>query len=425
MRVLFTTLPGPTLLYFMAPLAWALRIAGHEVRVACEPDFVETVTQAGLTAVPVGVGDEESAGDDEDDDEPETGEVPAPYDAAVSPGSVEWEHMLTGYRGCTTGWHRPMNDVLTADLVDFARRWRPDLVLWEPCAFAGAIAAKACGAAHARVMWCLDVFGVAREHFLRLKAERPAGDHEDPLADWLAEEAARYGFEFTEDMVTGHFTIEQLPPSIRLHAEGLDYLPLRYTPYGGPATVPDWLWAPPERPRVALTLGLSLAVEIDRYAVDVQGVIDAVADLDVELVATVHDSQRHTLTSIPDNVRVVPYVPLHHLAPTCAAVIHHAGAGTLATTTLHGVPQLALPWEFDEPMIADGLVRSGAGLALPATEATGAAVRERLRGLLDEPAFRQGAGRLRDEMLAMPDPHEVVLRLEELAGKHRSAPAGA
>ena len=37
----------------------------------------------------------------------------------------------------------------------------------------------------------------------------------------------------------------------------LDYVRMRYVPYGGPAVVPKWLWAKPERPRVALTMGLT------------------------------------------------------------------------------------------------------------------------------------------------------------------------
>jgi glycosyltransferase (activator-dependent family) len=423
MRVLFTTLASPTLLYFMTPLAWALRTAGHEVRVACEPDFVENVTSAGLTAVPIGPSAEEMEDDDDEEDEDEEdGQVPPPYDAAVSPESIDWEHMLTGYREAVIGWHKLLNDDLIPDLVAFARQWKPDLVIWEPGAYAAAIAAKASGAAHARILWCLDIFGVTREHYLRLKDQRPQGDREDPLAEWLAEEAVRYGAEYSEDMADGQFTIEQLPPSVQFHAEQLDYVSLRYTPYGGPASVPAWLWTPPERPRVALTLGLSLPAEQDRYAVNIQDIIDAIADLDIEIVATVDDSQRHTLGTMPDNVTVVPYVPLHHLAPTCSAIIHHAGAGTLATTTLYGVPQLALPWDFDEPMIAESLVKSGAGLMVPAAEATGASVRDNLIRLLDEPAFRQGAERLRDEMLAMPSASEFVSQLEELAAKYRTQP---
>ena len=54
MRVLFVTSPEKTIFLSMVPMAWALRTAGHEVRVASRPGFANVITQAGLTAVPAG-----------------------------------------------------------------------------------------------------------------------------------------------------------------------------------------------------------------------------------------------------------------------------------------------------------------------------------------------------------------------------------
>ena len=50
MRVLLTTYPEKTIFQPMVTLAWALRTAGHEVRVAIQPGFEDVVTGAGLTA---------------------------------------------------------------------------------------------------------------------------------------------------------------------------------------------------------------------------------------------------------------------------------------------------------------------------------------------------------------------------------------
>ncbi len=54
MRVLFVTLAASPHFFVQAPLAWALRAAGHEVRVASQPDLMDTITAAGLPATPVG-----------------------------------------------------------------------------------------------------------------------------------------------------------------------------------------------------------------------------------------------------------------------------------------------------------------------------------------------------------------------------------
>ncbi|MFE7135996.1 hypothetical protein ACFVIM_34615, partial [Streptomyces sp. NPDC057638] len=54
MRVLFVLYAERTHLYIQVPLARALAAAGHEVRVASQPELADETTRAGLTAVPVG-----------------------------------------------------------------------------------------------------------------------------------------------------------------------------------------------------------------------------------------------------------------------------------------------------------------------------------------------------------------------------------
>jgi glycosyltransferase (activator-dependent family) len=417
MRVLFATYPEKTIFQPMVPLAWALRTAGHEVLVASQPSFVDTITETGLTAVPVGRQGTNSwrrlLSIDAERTETEREGLPEPYNAAVE--DLSWEAMRDSYRSMVAEGHKLNNFPLITGLVEFARSWRPDLVIWEATTYAGAIAAEACGAAHARMLWSIDVFGVTRERYLRLMPP----DGEDPLGEWLAGYARKYGFEFSEDLVTGQFSIDQLPPSLSMRADG-HYLPVRYVPYGGRAVVPDWLRAPAERPRVALTLGTSATEIFAGYTVSIQEILAALSDVDVEVVATVAEAEQRKLEQVPDNARLVPYVPLHALAPTCSAVINHAGPGTFLTTALHGVPQLTLPWDFDEPELARRAAAQGATLTTYAGQATGATVREQVRRLLTEPLFRRQAASLRDEILAQPTPAELVTQLEELTAKHRS-----
>lgn len=54
MRVLLVPLAASPHFFVQVPLVWALRAAGHEVRVASQPDLMDTVTAAGLPATPVG-----------------------------------------------------------------------------------------------------------------------------------------------------------------------------------------------------------------------------------------------------------------------------------------------------------------------------------------------------------------------------------
>ncbi|MET8054995.1 glycosyltransferase, partial [Streptosporangium sp. NPDC005286] len=206
--------------------------------------------------------------------------------------------------------------------------------------------------------------------------------------------------------------------SLSMRAD-LDYLPMRYVPYGGPAVVPKWLWTPPQHPRVALTLGTTATEHFAGYTVDVQDILDALADLDIELIATIAESEQAKLSRVPGNTRLVSYVPLHALAPTCAAVISHAGPGTFLTTALYGVPQLTMPWDFDEPELAGRAARQGGTLTIRPDQATGQDIRDSLLRLLDEPTFRDRAHDLRDEIHAQPTPNQLVPQLEKLTAEHR------
>ncbi|ALG09442.1 activator-dependent family glycosyltransferase [Kibdelosporangium phytohabitans] len=432
MRVLFATSADKSIFQSLTPLAWALRTAGHEVRVASLGKFAKTINQAGLTAVPVGRDDPEDAdadellaaaeaeADDDEDDDDDEDVLPLPYDVAARPEpDISWTDLKARYDFYVTWWHKTDSVPMINRMVAYAKWWRPDLVIWDPIAFAGPIAAKAVGAAHARLLWGQDIFGVTREHYLRLKEQQPRRARGDMLADWLGAAAKRTGGgRFTEDMVTGQFTIDQLPESLRLPAN-LDYVPMRYVPYGGPSTVESWLWETPKRPRVAITLGITAAERFGGYAVGVQGIFDSLADLDIEVVATINANEQKKVSRVPANVRMVGYAPLQALAPTCAAVIHHAGFGTLATTSLHGVPQLALPTDFDEPPLARKLTEQGTALTIHSSDSAGPRVRELLLRVLNEPSFRESAQRLRAEMLAMPSANELVPHLEELTAKHR------
>ena len=421
MRVLFVTHAERTHFLGMVPLAWALRNAGHEVRVASQPELTEVITGAGLTAVPVGKDHmlhrllTHGASLDPD--------APPPFDMAENrPEKLTWEYLRRGYHDeLVPWWWRVVNDPMIGELTAFCRHWKPDLVIWEPVTYAGAIAAKACGAAHARMLWSLDLFTRMRGHYLRAR-EQHAPHERDAMAEWLGARATKAGTTFSEEMTSGHFTIDPTPTSLRLPSPHT-YLPVRYIPYNGTAVIPPWLHTPPTKPRVCLTLGTSATERLDGYSVSVQDILTHLADLDLDIIATLPEKQQAELHHIPDNTRLVSFVPLHALAPTCSAVIDHGGPGTVFTVASRGVPQLMVPKLFDEPLLAENLAGRGAGLVMRSGDASGPRVREHLLRLLEEPSFTESAGRLRAEIEAMPTPNELVPQLERLTAEHRGTTA--
>ncbi|WDZ90837.1 activator-dependent family glycosyltransferase [Nocardiopsis sp. HUAS JQ3] len=408
MRVLLAAAAEKPHFLGMVPLAWALRAAGHEVRVASQPALEPVAVGAGLPFTAVGrdhsfwrtmkVFDLH----DTLDDVPLFGRVTDPYER------VPWEYLLEGYRRVVPWWWRMVNDPMVDDLVALCRDWRPDLVVWGSVSFSGAIAAEACGAAHVRYLWGADIFARTRARFLARMGEQPASRREDPLAEWLGARAARYGVDFSETLVHGQATVEQVPASLRVDTPAhLEYLPVRYVPYNGRAVVPDWLRTPPDRPRVCVTLGTTLMGQ-DRGGDVFRDLLEGLAGLDVEVVATLPAREQEKLGAVPGNARLVEYVPLHALAPTCAAMVDHGGWGTVLTGLDAGVPQVIVPSWFDDPMLADMLAARDAAVAVPQRTMTAGDVSEAVSRLMEDPLLARGTARVHDEMLAMPSPSDLA-----------------
>ncbi|MGH4011331.1 MAG: activator-dependent family glycosyltransferase [Pseudonocardiaceae bacterium] len=428
MKVLFTTMSFPTHFYPMVPLAWALRTAGHEVRVASEPDLTGTITESGLTAVSVGRSESEWAMDDPvtmdllEDFYDEGAMYVFGFDLTAK-NRAQWtlEGLLNLENIMVPALLAEINnDPMVDDLVAFARTWQPDLVIWEPFTFAGAIAARATGAAHARLIYTPDASGRARQEFVRQSASQPAQHREDPTGEWLEQTLQRFGCHFDEEIVTGQWTIDPTPASMRLNL-GRRTVGMRYVPYHGRAVVPEWMRQPPPRQRVCITLGLSGAIANRGDLLTVTS--QATAGLDIEIVMTLDATELDPMPAIPDNVRLAGFVPLNELLTTCSAIVHHGGPGTLTTAALHGVPQVILTEDPITEVSAERIHELGAGLTMPSEELTVAALREKIIRVLDEPSFAENAGRIREEMLDESSPNEVVPLLEKLTNEHRATPA--
>ena len=89
--------------------------------------------------------------------------------------------------------------------------------------------------------------------------------------------------------------------------------------------------------------------------------------------------------NLPAEVRHFEFVPLGSLLPRSAAIVHHAGIGTLAQGLAAGIPHLAMPMSHDQPDNADRLCRLGVGLALRRPKFEGHRVAQALDSLLSSP----------------------------------------
>ncbi|MBE1592007.1 activator-dependent family glycosyltransferase [Nonomuraea angiospora] len=421
MRVVVTQLAASAHLNLVVPLGWALKAAGHDVVIAAQPDIMPLVQQTGLMGV--AVGDEARYAERVAAMAPEETIYGSGYSITeIRPEVLTYEYV----RDCLAAFASPMAlDVNTDEsvfdgMVDFCRSWRPDLVIWDSMTYTGPVAAAACGAAHARTTIGRDHWGRLRELFLRLRAERPEAAGEDPVRDWLTAKLEKYGCEYDDDLVLGQTTIDSLPSWLRLPAD-YDYLPVRYVAYNGPGTIPDWLRAEPERPRVCVTLGNSYQeVWAGRAKLGYPDLFEAVADLDIEVVALLGPASVPAGATVPDNVRIPGFVPLDPLLKSCSAIVHHAGTGSTLTALLNGVPQLIIPHALhDEDQVADAIEAHGVGVHLPPDRFSAETLRTELQRILNDSTFTERAQKTSQEIRETPTPHDLVKDLEEHVLRHR------
>ena len=87
---------------------------------------------------------------------------------------------------------------------------------------------------------------------------------------------------------------------------------------------------------VYVTFGTFFSTNLEPFRV----VLDALAGEPIDVVATVGEQQDPaSLGPIPSNTRVERFIPQAELLPSCAAVVHHGGAGTTFGALSHGLPQ--------------------------------------------------------------------------------------
>ncbi len=416
MRILFATVSEKSHLYTMVPLAWSLAAAGHEVRVASNPALTEAIKSTGLPAVSVGKDHNlhEMLTQNRDSLENPLSDWSDP-----DPAQHSWEQVLMKFKVSVMFAYQTYNDCMVHELVAYAQDWKPDLVIWDPVTYAGPVAAKVSGAAHARLLWCVDIYSAMRQVFLERLAEQPEERREDPLADWLGGILGRYGHTFDEEDVVGQWTIDQIPGSLQLPLS-VDRVPVRYLPYNGPSEIPSWVSEPPARPRVVLTSGVSARAALGGTFMPLADMIRTLGEMDIEVVAAVPPEEVEALDSVPDNTRLVDFVPLHALLPGASVLIHHGGFGSWGTALANAVPQFIPTIRYaDWWNKATSLEEAGAGLAVHASELTAERLRESVTRLVAEDSFSKAAERLREENLAEPTPHDLVPVLERLTAERR------
>jgi UDP:flavonoid glycosyltransferase YjiC (YdhE family) len=385
MRFLICPGGGYGNLHPLVPYAQAMAALGHDVAFATSPAHVQTVASLGFEGYAVGPAD----GIDEI------------ITAELKPGLRELDQ--AGRAAIVIDAFATLAQATVTDLAAVVEHWNPDALLRDTTALAAWIAGEQAGVPVA----LFDFGGVppaiaARVIGPRLNRLRDAfGLPADPalatVYRWLVLLGAPPGWSDPGDLpATAHLL---QPPEF-------DRAPIQARP--------PWLDAFGRGRRVIYaTLGTVFGDSPDAW----DAIFAAAAEEpELTMVATTGALAAERLSALPPNVRVARYLPQSYVLDAAAAVISHAGYGTLMGALRRGLPMVCLPMPAaDNLRNASRMSALGAGLVVPRAELSPATIRQALRRVLTEPRFRQAAGRIAAAITALPPPEHGALLLERLA----------
>jgi MGT family glycosyltransferase len=150
-----------------------------------------------------------------------------------------------------------------------------------------------------------------------------------------------------------------------------------------------------------------------------EAVLAALADEPLNLlIALGFDQDPSRLGPLPRHVRIQPTLPQVALLPRCALLVCHGGFNSVKEALAQGVPPVILPIAGDHPYCAKRRQALGVGRVIGPAERHPAAIRAVVRGVLGDPAYRDRARRMHDDIHALPPAGAAVAALEQLVHEH-------
>ncbi|GAA0571648.1 glycosyltransferase [Actinomadura livida] len=388
MKFLFTPVGSQVTVYAVAPLATAVRNAGHEVLLAVNEPLLEFAEATQLPAVSI---------------------MPEPTrhfvmngpakDAAQGPEHLREEMLATG-----RGFAR-MATAALGPLLDLADDWPPDLVVGGSMSFAAGLLATRRKVPYVRHAEYLGV---------------PTQDVDPGAEEGLRSELRDLGLAGLPDPA---LFVEACPPSLR-SPRAPDGRAMRWIPSNPQRRLERWMYTRPEgRRRVLITSGGHFRM---LSADAMRRLVAELAAEGAEVLVAAPGKAAEEFRAELDPGRLddggvrVGWMPLDAVAPTCDLVVNHGGATTAMTALSAGAPQLVYPPNTHTKAIAEALTGYGAALTVPPErdgpgEDAAAAFAAGCRRILAEPRYAERARALAAENAELPAPAEIARTMETLA----------
>jgi UDP:flavonoid glycosyltransferase YjiC (YdhE family) len=391
MKFLFVTTGSQATFYAVAPLATAVRNAGHQVLMATHEPWIETAEAIGVPSVCYS-------------HEPIRHFMKTlhPGEALRFPSEMGDDAMV--------GQGRAYARMATAGLgalLDLTKDWRPDLVVGSAMSFAAGLLAT-----H------LNVPYVRQAEYLQI----PVTGIDPGAEEELLPELERLGLA---GLPKPTLFVDATPPSLR-PPQDPESQPIRWIPNNPQRRLEPWMYTRPEgRHRVIITSGFrSLMFRTPGWSMPRLVEQLTVAGAEVLIAASPGAAERFG-AELGD--ARVGWIPMDVVAPTCDLVVYHGGGTTATTFMTNGVPQLIIPEnppEFPENFHRKAIARAvsafGAGMTVwPQRDAPGQDPGEVIaagaKEVLSTPRYTLQSQAIAAEIATLPTPGDVVHMMEKLA----------
>ncbi|ROP63024.1 UDP:flavonoid glycosyltransferase YjiC (YdhE family) [Enterobacter sp. BIGb0383] len=373
MRILFIGPPLYGLLYPILSFAQGFRANGDEVLIASGGKFALKAAEAGLVA----------------------------FDAAPGLNSEaeycrQEERRKKGIICTNSGNFSFFSDEMTDRLVELTAEWKPDLIVYPPLGLVGPLL----GAKFA-IPVVMQTVGFAHTPW-----------HIKGVTRSLENAYARHGVVAPPRDAAW---IDITPPSMSiLENEGEPIIPMQYVPYNGGAVWETWWERSPKRKRLLVSLG---TVKPMTDGLDlISWVMDSAQEVDAEIILQLAPNVRADLGRLPENVRLVDWIPMGVFLNGADGFIHHGGAGNTLTSLHCGIPQIVFGLGADRPVNARVVADRGCGIIPGDAGLTS----DLVSAFLNNNEFRQASAQVAAEMAQQPSPAEVAQYLSNKL-KHGSA----